>query len=367
MRTPLETARRIVVKVGTGVVTGDHGRLALGRLGGLVEEVVGLRADGREVVLVSSGAVGLGAGRLGYDAVPTGVVDRQACAAAGQGALIGIYDRLLSELGYTVAQLLLTEGDFLDRTRYLHLHATLEHLLSRGAIPVVNENDTVSIHELVQGRDKVFGDNDRLSALVAAGIGADLLVLLTDVDGVYTAPPGTPNATRISTWDNEEVALGARSALGRGGMGAKIAAAQMAQHTGAHVVVANASDAGILRRVCRGDDVGTWFPATDGLSRRGRWLGYATAPTGRICVDAGAKRAVAEGRKSLLPAGIVSVTGAFEAGAVVSLVGPDGTEFARGLCARSADDVRAVVGRTGGQRAVVHRDNVVVLRTLEEG
>ncbi|MFT6143725.1 MAG: glutamate 5-kinase [Myxococcota bacterium] len=359
----LGAVRRIVIKVGTGVVTRPDGRLALGRLGALAEDIHDLIAAGYQVMVVSSGAIGLGAGRLGLDAIPVGVVDRQACAAAGQGALVATWDSLLSRLGHPVAQVLLTEDDFLHRQRYINLHATLERLLEAGAVPIVNENDTVSTTELAVARDRVFGDNDQLSALVSSGTDADLLVLLSDVNGVYTAPPGTEGAERISTWEGESVTIGTVSARGRGGMGAKISAALMAAHGGTHVVIASGEEPGVVGRVLAGENVGTWFPAAAGLSRKRRWLAYATAPEGVIRVNEGARTALVESSASLLPAGIVGVTGTFAEGAVVSLATTEGPEFGRGVCALSSDSLRQVVGRTGGQRAVVHRDNVVLLRT----
>lgn len=362
-RDALREVRRVVVKVGTGVVARRDGRLALGRLGALVESIHDLLDQGIEVAVVTSGAIGLGARRLGQ--VPATVVERQACAAAGQGALVAAWDHLFSQLDRTVAQVLLTEDDFLHRERYLNLHATLEHLMQAGAVPLINENDTVSTTELALGRDRVFGDNDRLSALVAAGVDADLLLLLSDVDGVYTEPPGTPGATRIATFRGDSVQIGAGSALGRGGMAAKIEAARIAARTGTHVIIASGEDEGVVGRAVSGEDVGTWFAADAGLSRRRRWLGYATAPEGVIVVNRGARDALVGTGASLLPAGILSVQGDFEAGAVVSLVCGDGPEFARGLCAQSAEQTRNLAGVAGGQRAAVHRDHIVLLRTGE--
>jgi len=359
----LEGAKRIVIKVGTGVVTRSDGRLALGRLGALSEAIHDLLDAGREVVVVSSGSIGLGAQRLGLGTVPSGVVDRQACAAAGQGALVATWDGLLGRLGHTVAQVLLTEDDFLHRERYLNLHATLERLLAAGAVPIVNENDTVSTTELAVARDRVFGDNDRLSALVAAGIDADVLLLLSDVDGVYTAPPGTPGAERVSEWDGSDVQIGDPSSSGRGGMGAKIEAAIVAAHGGTHVLIASGDDPHSVPSALAGQDVGTLFPAHAGLSRKRRWLGYATSPQGTLVVNEGARHALVSGGASLLPAGIVNVDGDFLAGAVVSLAVEGQAEFARGLCSHAAAAVRERMGRAGGQKAVVHRDNVVLIRT----
>jgi len=360
-REALRSARRIVVKVGTAVVAGAGG-LALGRLGGLVEQLHLLRRDGREVMLVTSGAIGVGARRLGMQTPVTGVVDRQACAAAGQGALMALYDNLFRQVGCVGAQVLLTEGDFLHRTRYLALHDTLERLLQLGAIPVINENDTVSTAELALGRDKVFGDNDRLSALVAAGVDANLLVLLSNVDGVFTAPPGDPGATLVSTWDESTaVRTGGTSNGGRGGMQSKIAAAEVATRGGAHAVIASGMDPANLARVVAGENVGTLFPAQVPWSKRRRWLAYATQPAGRIVVNEGAREAMVDRNASLLLAGVDAVEGEFDSGAVVAVVS-GGREFARGIAGRGADEIRGARAAGTKGKPVVHRNDVVILR-----
>lgn len=368
VRARIAQARRIVVKVGTAVATGRDGHLALGRLGGLVEVLRELRESGRDVLLVSSGAIGLGAARLGL-AHPTAVVDRQACAAAGQGALMAFYDSLLRQLGETGAQVLLTEEDFLHRHRYVRLHDTLERLLSLGTVPVINENDTVSTAEIALGEGKVFGDNDRLSALVAAGIDADLLVMLTNVAGVFTAPPGDPEAELIDIYDPSiAVRFGRGSDGGRGGMESKLAAASVAVRSGTDVVVASGMEPAHLRGVVAGEHVGTLFPARVSFNRRRRWLAFATSPAGRLVVNAGAREAMVERDASLLPVGVEAVEGDFEEGAVVSIVGPAGREFARGICARSASEVRAEVSdpSPGRSRALVHRDNVVIMHLEDQ-
>ncbi|MCB9679933.1 MAG: glutamate 5-kinase [Alphaproteobacteria bacterium] len=362
-RAVLTRARRVVVKVGTGVVARADGRLALGRMGALVEQIRALQDDGREVLLVSSGAVGLGAERLGLERRPQSIVDRQACAAAGQSSLMAFYDSLFGRLGGRCAQVLLTEDDFQVRHRYVHLAATLSRLLALGVVPVINENDTVSTVELALTGPTVFGDNDRLSALVASGLAADLLVLLTDVDGVYDRPPTEPGAARVSTWQGAPVRLGSGSSLGRGGMGAKLTAAQVGASAGVHVVVAGGTSPDVLPRILAGHDVGTWFPATDRPSSKRRWLALATAPAGRLVVNAGARQALVGGKASLLQPGVVAVDGDFEAGAIVSICAEDGTEVARGRCDRDADALRADLagGVSGRGKALVHRDQVVIL------
>jgi glutamate 5-kinase len=362
-RAALASARRVVVKVGTSVVRRPDGGLALGRLGALVEAVAALRGQGRQVLLVSSGAIGLGWRRLGFDRRPTALADQQACAAAGQMALTGLYDSLFSRLGVGVAQVLLTEDDFDDRSRYLTLADTLERLLSLGAVPLVNENDATSPQH-----HAIFGDNDRLASLVATNIGCDALVLLSDVDGVYTAPPGEPGSARIDVWDEaREVRVGAVSDSGRGGIAAKIAAARLAARAGVPVVIASGFRPEALGEVVAGRDVGTVFAARGGLTRRRRWLAFATAPAGSLDVNEGAHAALVRRNASLLLPGVVGVQGDWEPGAVVR-VRFEGREFARGRCDRSSAEVRAglgVAGRAG--KAVIHRDHVAILEPPFDG
>lgn len=344
---------RIVVKVGTGVVSRDDGRLALGRIGSLVEQIVRLMEQGHQVVLVSSGAVGLGAARLGIGR--TDVVDRQAAAAVGQGSLLALYDELVRRHGGTVAQVLLTEADFHHRAHYLNLAAALERLLELGALPIVNENDVVSTVELAL-HGQVFGDNDRLAALLASSLGADLLLLLSDVDGVYTAPPSEPGAERIRTFDADaEVSIGAGSTFGRGGMASKIAAARVAAQSGVQAVIASGCTDGTLLAVVEGADVGTTFVAKPGMNRRRQWIAFATVPSGTLEVNEGARRAVVERNASLLAPGLVAVEGSFESGAVVRLA-CGGVEFARGILRCSSDELAS---RERG--VVVHRDDIAIL------
>ncbi len=360
MRTPLARAQRVVVKVGTGVVTRSDGGLALGRVGALVEQLHALRQRGVDVLLVSSGAVGLGARRLGFERRPERVVDRQACAAVGQGALVAFYDGLFQRLGGRCAQVLLTEEDFHFRQRFNNLTATLERLLELGAVPVLNENDTLSTAELALEKGAVFGDNDRLSALVATYLGADALVLLSDVDAVYTAPPGTPGAAPIPVWtDDTTFEEGAGSAQGRGGMGSKIAAARLAARSGVAAVIASGDDRSVLTRLFAGEEVGTRAPATWGLARRLAGLACATAPGGAWEVTAGARAALLERGASLLAVGIARVDGDFGVGDVVRITHA-GEELARGVAGRAADDLRAALGSTTRGRPAVHRDHLVI-------
>lgn len=353
MRASFAECRRIVVKVGTTVATQDSA-LALGRLGGVIEQIRGLD---RQVVLVSSGAVGLGTDRLGIS--PRTVIDRQACAATGQVALMGFYDQLARHAGMVTAQVLLTEDDFHQRRRYNNLSQTLEKLLEAGALPIINENDTVSAEALDPERRSIFGDNDRLAALVAGSLDADLLILLTGVDGLYTAPPGSPGAERISTWADQAVQFGDASKGGTGGMQAKIEAARVANRAGVNVVVADGFVPDILSRIIEGQDVGTFFQAESRRSRRRNWLAFATAPRGVLHLNEGATQALVERGASLLPVGVVQVQGEFEAGEVVALSSA-GSIFAHGVSGRSSSDTRDLLGQRE-RGVVVHRDDLVLL------
>lgn len=354
------TSRRVVVKVGTGVVARPDGGLALGRMGALVEQIFALQQAGLEVLLVSSGAVGLGARRLGFDRRPDGVVDRQACAAAGQGALMAFYDGLFRRLGARCAQVLLTESDFHFRARFNNLTATLERLLKLGAVPILNENDALSTAELAIAlgpeRGGVFGDNDRLGALVASYLSADLLVLLTNVDGVYTRPPTEPGAERIAVWSEDaDFIEGAASKLGRGGMGSKIDAARLAARRGVRAVIAHGDDRDVLPRLVAGESLGTAFPASsDPLSRRKAWLAFATAPAGSLHVNDGARDALVTRGASLLAVGVSRVEGLLAEGAVVRVV-HDGHEIARGVLSRDPHDA------SEHRRPLIHRDDLVLV------
>lgn len=355
-RRALAGARRVLVKVGTSVVRRPDGGLALGRLGALVEALATLHGEGRSLLLVSSGAIGLGWRRLGFERRPKALVDAQACAAAGQMALTALYDELFGRLGLTVAQVLLTEDDFHERQRYVTLSETLDRLLQLGAVPLINENDAVSPQH-----HAIFGDNDRLAALVASNIGCDALVLLSDIDGVYTAPPGEPGAERVGVWDGREVKVGAVSAGGRGGISAKIAAARLAARSGVPSVIASGYRPDTLLGVLAGQDLGTVFPPEGSLSKRRRWLAFATAPEGTLVVNDGARAALVQRNASLLLPGVVSVEGEWEAGAVVRLVS-GGEEFARGRCDRSSAEIRGGLGAGATRgKALVHRDHVVIL------
>jgi glutamate 5-kinase len=368
----LTGARRIVVKVGSGLITeAGHGPAAdlIARLAG---ELAALVEDGREVALVSSGAIVTGMARLGLAARPRTIPEKQAAAAVGQSALMWHYEQAFKPHGIRVGQVLLTGQDIADRSRYLNARNTLLALLGFGVLPIVNENDTVAVDEI-----KV-GDNDNLAALVAHLIDADLLVLLTDVDGLYTGDPRRdPDARRLETVaaltdDIHRLVFDSATRVSVGGMGTKLQAAQKANASGIPMVIASGRQPGTLARVLAGEPVGTYFqPRDDRLAARKRWIAFAVPPQGRLVVDAGAKKALTERGKSLLPSGLTGVEGEFSAGAVVALAERHGPEFARGLVNYDAEELRKIRGantreieRALGYKSfdeVIHRDNLVVL------
>jgi glutamate 5-kinase len=373
-RARVAAARRVVVKVGTNVVMADDGTLALGRLYGLIEAVAGERRHGREMVVVSSGAVGLGAQRLDLAGRPKTLALKQACAAIGQGRLMSIWSEAFEKVGVIAAQVLLTEDDFSSRGRYLALRATLEELLRLGAVPVLNENDTVGTAELETAAGHVFGDNDKLSALVASKLGADLLVILSDVDGLHTANPArSGGARRIPVVAEVTPAVRALAdgggARGRGGMATKLEAAAIATASGALAVVASGRRPGALEEVLSGADAGTLFLPKSSLTGKRRWIAWAALPSGAIRVNDGARTALVSGKASLLPAGVTGLEGEFEKGDVVRILGRDGAEIARGQVNYDRADAERLVGRRSGEArggtpkgydALVTRNNVVV-------
>ena len=384
-RERLRAARRVVVKLGTSVVRGAGGEVSAERVGPLVRSVAALHAEGRQVVLVSSGAVGLGAGRLGLArARLADLVTRQACAAVGQSLLMHAYEAWFGAHGIKIAQVLLTEADFADRVRYRNLRGAVEKLLKLGVLPVVNENDTVSTAELEYlpgGGERIFSDNDRLAALVASKLEADALVLLTDVEGLLERVPhgahdGDAPAeearvvplVREVTPELRRLAAGP-SAGGRGGMLSKIDAAQIALNAGGVAVIASGRRPDTLARVFAGEPVGTFFVSASRMRGRRRWIAYAGVVRGRLVVNEGAREAILRGKASLLSSGVVGVEREFGPLEVVSIVGPDGREFARGLsnCASAEAAAligrgdRAPAGRPGRASVLVTRDNIVIL------
>jgi glutamate 5-kinase len=341
----LKDITRIVVKLGTGVLTDSRKQPDLAQMEQLVAQIGEQRQAGREILVVSSGAVGAGMGALGYEKRPTELAELQACAAVGQSRLMAIYEKLFGTHGLSVAQILLTHDDLEHHERHLNARNTLVTLLNHGVVPIINENDVVSSTELK------FGDNDKLSALVASLLPADLLLILTTVDGVLEnfgkANPRTiPLIERVDE-TLERTAGGTDSATAVGGMASKIQAAKIAVRSG------------IPLRVVAGEEEGTLFiPQATRLRGRKRWIAFFHHPKGALFVDAGARKALREGGKSLLPPGVARCVGEFAAGEVVRICDMDGTEFARGIAAFGAAEVKA---RKLQRVEVVHRDNLVVL------
>ena len=362
-------ARRVVVKVGSSSLTTAAGGIDPARIRRLVEVLAGLRARGAEVVLVSSGAIAAGLAPLGLSRRPRSLPAQQAAASVGQGLLVHRYTEELARHGLTTGQVLLTVDDMTRRSHYRNAYQTFAKLLDLGVLPIVNENDTVATSEIR------FGDNDRLAALVAHLVHADLLVLLSDVDGLYDAAPSEPGSTLIadvaSEADLDRVRIGSAGAagVGTGGMQTKVEAARIATGAGIPVVLAAADQAAAA---LAGDRVGTLFHAT-GRRRPTRllWLAHATEPKGTLVLDPGAVRAVVERRASLLAAGVTGATGQFVAGDPVDLCGPDGVAVARGLVNFDVEEVPSLLGKSshelkrelgsGYEREVVHRDDLVLL------
>ncbi len=369
---PLAQARRVVVKVGSALlVDQDSGRLNRSWLETLIEDLLRLRRRGQQVILVSSGAIALGRRQLGLARGSLRLEESQAAAAVGQIRLAHAYKELLEPGGVTVAQVLLTLDDTESRRRYLNARATLEALLELGALPVINENDTVATAEIR------YGDNDRLAARVAQMAGADCLVLLSDVEGLFTADPNRrPEARFIEqvsqiTPDIEAMAGASASAVGSGGMATKILAAKIAVAAGCHMGIAAGHPRHPVRRIEEGGRC-TWFvPHGTPVAARKQWIAGTLRPAGAITIDAGALRALLEG-KSLLPAGVLRSLGRFERGDTVSVLGTDGTEVARGVIAYSDGDAARIMGRRSseieailgyrGRDEMIHRDDLVLLR-----
>ena len=357
MRAQLKDASRIVVKLGTGVLTDSRKQPDLAQMEQLVCQIAEQRQAGKEIVLVSSGAVGAGMGVLGHAKRPKDLAELQACAAVGQSRLMATYEKLFGAFGLAVAQILLTHDDLEHHERHLNARNTLLTLLSHGIVPIINENDVVSVTELK------FGDNDTLSALVASLLPADLLLILTTVDGVIEnfGKPGAKTIARVERIDAalEALAGGTTSATAVGGMTSKIQAAKIAVSSGLPLVIASGRKKQTIARVLAGEPEGTLFiPRPTRLRGRKRWIAFFHHPHGTLMVDAGARKAVREGGKSLLPPGISRCEGNFEAGEVVRICDLDGTEFARGIAGFSSTEIRA--GQL--QRVeVVHRDNLVIL------
>jgi len=366
------SATTIVVKVGTRVLCREDGRLQPERIEQLAEQLHRVLETGRKVVLVSSGAVGAGMGRLGLDRRPEDVARLQAVAAVGQSVLVEAYEGALRNHGHHAAQVLLTAEDLENRTRYLNARNTLRAILDLPAVPVINENDTVAVDELQIS----FGDNDRLAAIVTNLIRAPLLVLLSDVDGLFDGDPADPGSQIIPTVERFDrsilgLARDRSDGLSRGGMASKLEAARLVTAGGENAIIAGGRIPDVLSRIIAGEPIGTLIIAQgQTVAARKRWIGLTVKPRGKLRLDAGARRAVERQGRSLLPIGVQDVEGDFEKGDVIALCDSQGEEFARGLTNYSADDVRSIKGLQTGQIAavlghcpydeVIHRDNMVL-------
>ena len=368
----LKNSETIVIKVGTNVLTRADGTLEPNQVHSLADQIFRLKQAGKKVALVSSGAIGAGMGRLGLKQRPTDLRHLQACAAVGQSFLMRAYEDSLARFGIPTAQILLTAGDFDNRTRYLNVRNTILTLFESNCLPIINENDTISVAEIR------FGDNDTLAALVTNLIQAPLLILLTVVDGLYSADPNIdPTASLVHTVkqinkDVLEKAGVTKSSLGSGGMKSKLKAARLATMAGESVIMANGSIPGVLDSIFAGELVGTLFLAAEqNMTAWKRWLGWAARPQGKIILDAGALVALSSKGKSLLPIGVAGVSGTFHKGAVVSLCNLEGEEFGRGLSNYSATDIAKIAGKKSDKiiellgilpyEEVIHRDNLVII------
>jgi len=367
-----EKSRRIVVKVGSSLVTNQGAGLDLTALGNWARQIAMLNAKGHQVVLVSSGAIAEGMQRLGWKRRPASIHDLQAAAAVGQMGLVQAYESCFRKHDLHAAQVLLTHADLVDRERYLNARSTLTTLLGLRVIPIINENDTVVTDEIK------FGDNDTLGALVANLIEADVLIILTDQNGLYTADPRKDGkATLVSTAQAgdiqlEKMAGSAGSHLGRGGMLTKLLAAKRAARSGAHTVIASGHEPDVLLRLTQGESIGTLLTATTlTLAARKQWLADHLQVAGKLVLDAGAEIALRSEGKSLLPIGVKKVIGEFERGAAVTCVNEEGQDIARGLTNYSAEEARRIAGHAskkietllgyGGDAEIIHRDNLVLL------
>jgi glutamate 5-kinase len=368
----LKSVKRVVIKIGSRVLTDDDGALDMLVIGRICGDIALLRQRGQQVVVVSSGAIAAGRSELGLTERPKTIPQKQAAAAIGQTRLMRAYEEALAPHGLKAAQVLLTSEDLGSRQRFLNARATIDTLLGFGIIPVINENDTVVVEEIK------FGDNDNLSALVTNVAEADLLLILTDVEGLYSADPvANPDAVLIPlvntiSRDLERSAGGSGSSVGTGGMASKLAAAKKAGRNGVATVLIAGKRTGIIASAMSGDEVGTLFlPSGAGLNRRKHWIAYTLKPAGRVIVDDGARNVLQKKGKSLLPSGVTGVEGRFERGACVRVCGQDGQEFARGLSDYSSVEIARLAGRKSSEiegilgyhyaDVIIHRDNLVVM------
>jgi glutamate 5-kinase len=368
----VRSAKTVVIKCGTNVLSRPDDTLDEERIAGLVEQIHRIRESGRRVVIVTSGAVGAGLGLLGLKQRPKELAHLQAAAATGQARLMRVYDDAFRRFGYHAAQMLLTANDFRNRQRYLNVRNTINTLFEYGVVPVINENDTVSVAEIK------FGDNDRLAAMVTNLLEDPILIILSVTDGLFNGDPREPTSQRIpivDRWDDALFGLAAdiRSTRGTGGMQSKLQAIRTATAVGENVFVADGRQPGILDRLMAGEDAGTLFLAHGPLIPAWkRWIGFTVAPRGRVHLDAGAVLAIEKQGRSLLPIGVLRSEGGFLAGDLIGCVDPNGEEFARGLAnydsetvnriaRRHSDEVLAILGRDA-EPELVHRDNLCITR-----
>lgn len=364
--------KRIVIKVGTSTITHTNGLLNLTQMESVVRQIADLHNQGYEVILVSSGSIGAGIGKLGLKTRPKTIPEKQVAAAVGQGILIHMYEKLFSEYGKIVAQILITKEDIHHRTRFLHVRNAFFSLLDQGVVPIVNENDAIAVDEIK------LGDNDTLSAIVASISEADLLILLSDIEGLCEADPRVqPDAPLIHTVTEispyiEQLAGGAGSNLGTGGMVTKVNAAKIATSSGTAMVIVNGSRPGVINEIIRGEDVGTWFQEKQHpLQARKHWIAFGSTPSGVLVIDEGAAKALVQRQKSLLPSGILQVNQEFREGQIVSVVNQEGQELARGITNYSSNDIDLIKGLNTseidgklGYKAydeVIHRNNLVIV------
>ncbi|MCQ2740078.1 MAG: glutamate 5-kinase [bacterium] len=379
LRKDFFNVKRIVIKLGTNVLRNDDGEVALSRIYSFIEDIAKLVKNGKEVIVITSGAVGLGKKKLELDSTDGDGV-KQACAAVGQSRLMSFYENGFALHDIPIAQILLTEDDFSLRHRYLSLRTTLNKLLEFGVVPIINQNDTVStieLEDMLAGMKVSFSDNDKLSALVSSELDAELLILLSDIDGLYTAnPKENSNAEFIKEVEgvtDEIMALGTdASEGGRGGMKTKLEAAKFVTRFGGKVLIANGKTPYIISRVFANEELGTMFlPTNENLSGKKRWIGYATNVLGKIVVNNGAKKAILENYTSLLPVGMLEVINDFKQGEVVSIYDENGTEFARGMVNYNSEECRKLLGSHSDDivkilgyknyDAVITRDNITDL------
>ncbi|MHC1685425.1 MAG: glutamate 5-kinase [Clostridiaceae bacterium] len=368
----MKDIKRVVVKVGTSTLTHSTGLLNISRIEKLVRQLSDIHNKGIEVVLVTSGAIGAGVGTLGFKERPKTIPEKQACAAVGQVTLIHMYEKLFSEYGKNCAQILLTGEDMSHRTRFLNARNTFFSLLDMGVIPIVNENDAIVVNEI-----KV-GDNDTLSAMVASLVEADLLMILSDIDGLYDCNPKTNKEAKLIhivdeiTPEIEECAGGAGSSLGTGGMITKINAAKIAVSSGTSMMIVNGSEPNIIVRAIEDEEVGTLFKGNaTPLQGKKHWLAYETRCKGKITIDAGAEKALIQDHKSLLSTGITSVEGVFDENEVISVVNLDGKTIANGITYYSSEEIDKIKGKHSNMiedilghkhyDEVIHANNLAIL------